>query len=275
MPQISKEDVAKTFKSYGIDLSPAEVDIFAGSDSGPSLAQAMANFANTKSQQLKLEASNPLKTFLEEEKQRRVQYQSQAEILYKQLQDTISAAPKLFGGLTSEQVQQYIAPIAQATREGSANLEGNFARRGIAGSSIEANALADAQRKYQENVLNTGLNVGMNTQQAQASAIQNRINKLFGQTSQSTGLLGSGAEKLTSDMYSNMNTLTTLPYFLKAMQQQEALFNKQMEGPGLWDKIDRGINTASNVGKLYATSGASGIFQSAPPRQASEWQGQI
>lgn len=257
MPQISPEDVAATFKSYGLDLSPAEIGIFAGSNSGPELAQAMANFAATKTAQIKAEANNPLKDFLDSEKTRRADFETKANDLYGKLQDTISAAPKLFGNLSPDQIDQYIAPITQAAREGSANLEGDYARRNIAGSSIEANALADANRKYRENVLNTGLNLGMQTQQAQAAAMQQRINQLFGASGQSSNLIGGGAGQLTTDQMNNMHTITQLPYFLQAMMQQQELFKKQMEGPSLWDKIDRGINTGSNL--FNFASGADAV----------------
>lgn len=275
MPQISPGDVVSTFKSYGVDLTPAEVNLFAGQDSGPGLAQAMASFAQTKTEQMKQEANNPLKTFLDDEKVRRQGFEDKANGLYSQLQDTISAAPKLFGNLSPDQINQYLAPITQAAKEGSANLQGDFARRNIAGSSIEANALADAQRKYQENILSTGLNLGMNTQQAQASAIQNRINQLFGASGQSSGLMGSGAGQLNTEQMTNMQNITQLPLFLQAMMQQRQLFDKQMnEGPSLWDKIDRGINTGNNlfgIGKNIASTAAGfpgfggGSTASGPP----------
>lgn len=268
-PDINISEIARGF---GLNLTESEAQslqgAFASSNDAASKAagvSAIANYVNTKTAQMKAEADNPLKKFMEDEKVRRSDFETKANDLYSKLQDTISAAPKLFGNLSPEQIDQYIAPITRAAREGSANLEGDFARRNIAGSSIEAGALSDANRKYKENVLNTGLNLGLNTQQAQASAIQQRINQLFGASGQSSNLIGSGSSQLATDQMNNMQSITQLPYFLQAMNQQRALFDDQMNsGPSLWDNIDRGINTTNNLVNL----GTSAVKKFSPDPSA-------
>lgn len=263
MAHYSADDVKKDLMAFGLpEPTAAEIGMFTGLDTiGGSGQAAIANYAHTKSEQIKAEATNPLKLFLDQEKTRRAGFEDQANGLYAKLQDTISAAPKLFGNLTPDQIQQYIAPINQAAKAGSANLEGDYARRGITGSNIEANALSDAQRKYQENILATGLNLGMNTQQAQASAIQNRINQLFGASGQSSNLLGAGMGQLSTEQQNNLQQITQLPLFLRAMNNQDVLFNKQMnDGPSFWDKFDRGINTTNNLINL-GQSAASNVMK--------------
>ncbi len=253
--------IKEIFQQFGLkDPTPAEIGMFSQTSlNGGIASSAIANYVNTKNAQMKAEADNPLKQFMEEEKVRRADFESKANGLYQQLQETISAAPKLFGNLTPEQINQYIAPITQAARDGSANLEGDFARRNIAGSSIEANALADAHRKYQENLLQTGLGLGMQTQQAEATGIQNRLNQLFGASGQSTNLLGSSASQLTADQQNNLQSITQLPLFLNAMgAQQKALLDdyNSKNKTSLSGAIQGGIAGAS-AGKVFGPWGAA------------------
>jgi hypothetical protein len=91
---------------------------------------------------------------------------------YQKAADLYSQAPKLFGSMTADQIQAYIAPVTQATKETLGQIEGGAARRGLAGSSLEAQALAEQQRLYQQNVLSQGLGVGLDQQQRQAAILQ-------------------------------------------------------------------------------------------------------
>jgi len=266
VPQFNKNQVADIFKQFGIEPSSAELGMFEGLDFIGG-GNAIATYVNAKTEQAKQEANNPLTQFLAEEKTRRTDFETRANDLYTQLQNTINSAPKLFGNLTPEQIDQYIAPITQAAKEGSANLEGDFARRNLAGSSIEANALTDANRKYNETVLNTGLNLGLQTQQASANAIQQRINQLMSSSGQSSSLLAGGASQLSDQSFKNMQDITQLPNFLRAQAQQALLFSQQQNerGPSLWDNIDRGINTTNSLFTLGKNAAASaGQLSGAP-----------
>jgi hypothetical protein len=263
MPQYSSPDIRKVMESFGFHPTDAEVAQFEGIDVVGGGA-AIANYVNTRTQQLQAEANNPLKTYMEQETARRADFEKQSTQLYDQLQQTISAAPKLFGSLTPEQIQAYIAPITQAAKEGSAGLEGDMARRGIAGSSIEANALADAQRKYQENILSQGLTIGMNEQNTAANAIQNRLSQLFGAAGNTTSLLGSAATNLTSQQFGDTQSITQLPLFLQAANQAMIAAKKSGEGAtglGSWlPDVNSALNTTNtllNLGKS-ATSTFSG-----------------
>jgi hypothetical protein len=248
MPQFDAANVKRTMESFGFKPTDAEVAQFTGIDFVGGGA-AIANYVNTRTQQLQAEANNPLKEFMAQETTRRADFEKQSTQLYDQLQQTISAAPKLFGSLTPEQIQAYIAPITQASKEGSSNLEGDYARRGITGSSIEANALADMQRKYQENVLSQGLTIGMNEQQTAVNAIQNRLTQLFGAASQGTNLLGSAASNLTTDQFNNMNSITQLPLYLQAANQQLIASRKASEpGKQSWmDDLNKDLTTTKNI----------------------------
>lgn len=255
MPQFNEQEVKDWFGKFGYtDFTPAEITQFVGMDYIGGGSQ-IANYVQTKTEQKKAEANNPLKLFVEEEKVRRKDFELKAENLYTQLQETLSAAPKLFGNLSPEQIGQYIAPIAQATRENSALLEGDFARRGITGSNIEANAMADAARKYQQAVLKTGLELGLNTQGAQASAIQSRLAQMFGSAGQASSLLGAGSGGLTDMQMKNMEYITQLPHFLRALNQQGVLFDKAMQKPNWLQNLGGNINDFRTV-----TSGVSDIM---------------
>lgn len=90
--------------------------------------------------------------------------------------------------MTPDQIQQYIAPITQATQQQLGQVTGQMASRGLGGSSIEANAMAQNQALYQQNVLQTGLGIGQQQQQNQANALIGLGGQQFGAGQQQYGL---------------------------------------------------------------------------------------
>lgn len=107
---------------------------------------------------------------------------------FNQAQQTLQSAPKLFGSLTPDQVSQYLAPLQSQFNYGLGQVTGNAASRGLAGSSLEAQAMAQAQAQYQQSVLSQGLSVGQQQQQALAQSQQALGTQQFSAAGQQYGL---------------------------------------------------------------------------------------
>ena len=144
MPQISQQDVLATLKAYGVaNPTDAEAALFTGMDTiGGSAGAAIAEYANYKKSESDRQASDPLVAYQQLEQQYATDSIAQANNLYGQLQDLQSSAPKLFGELTPDQINQYLAPLQTAFKQSVSQVQGVLASRGLGASSTEANALA-------------------------------------------------------------------------------------------------------------------------------------
>lgn len=266
MPQANADQVKKIFQDFGMEPSPEEIMQFAGIDYIGG-GTAIANYVSTKKAQMEREANDPLKkvleaqqTFTAAQEARSQGLTKEANDLFTQLMGKLSEAPKLFGNLTPEQIDTYMAPIKAQT-------EGDIARRGLAGSSTEVNALTG-------NALKAGLDVGRELQGAQAGAIQGEIARktgliqgAVGAQAQGLGLQGQTAGALSEGARDDERFLSSLPLYLRSYAAQEVANwragQKQKKGLlGTLSDINQGINLGSNI-----LSG--GMLDRVMPTQAS------
>lgn len=251
MPQFSGNEVKDWFKNFGVDATPEEVAMFTGVDyiGGGS---AIGNYVATKKAQAERQANDPLKAVLAAQKSFG---EAQAALasgdrdtaakLYDQLFSTLQTAPKLFGNMTPEQVNTYLAPI-------KASVEGDSARRGLTGSSTEMNALTG-------NTLKAGLDVGLTLQDKQAAAIQSEINRrtqlvgtATGAQANALGLQGQAAGVLSQEGQQDQELLSSLPLYLRSYVAQalaaDRAAQKQKKGIlGVMSDISTGINLGGNI----------------------------
>lgn len=251
MPQYSNYDVETAFKNFGLSATPEEIAQFSGVDYVGG-GTAIANYVQTKKSMLEREANDPLKKVLEAQQTFTAAQQARAEgltkesdALFTQLMGKLSEAPKLFGNLTPEQINTYMAPI-------KAQVEGDIARRGLAGSSTEINALT-------QNATKAGLDVGRELQTQQASALQNEIASKRGllsgavnATAQGLNMQGNTAGEISQGARDDERFLSSLPLYLRSYAAQE-LANwkagqKQKKGIlGTMSDISQGIDLAGNI----------------------------
>lgn len=187
--KLAQDIVKDAFQRYGYTPTQAEIDSLAvGYDPhlGAGLAQSfVANYVNAVKNQQNLMANDPTRQVLANERgffndtqAKAAGYAGKAEGYAQNLQDLSKQAPQLFGSLTPDQVDAYLAPLKTKFAQSDAALEGNIARRGIAGSSTEASVLGDLNNQFKENILSTGLNIGLTEQQQR----ENILSNLYGET---------------------------------------------------------------------------------------------
>lgn len=224
MGQMNADDVALRLKAWGIpNPSSAQINMFVGMDViGGSADAAIAEYVNFEKAEATRQASDPLKAYQEYEQKFAQDSFANAQNLYTQLNDVVTSAPKLFGSLTPDQIQQYLAPLKTSFDAALATTQGALAGRGLGGSSTEANAAYQTEKQFQEQVLQTGLDVGMNTQKQQAAAIQARLNQVFQGGTTAQGAVGAAASQRSQQDLSQSNLLASLPYFLRSSGMQEA-----------------------------------------------------
>jgi len=232
--------ITSAFSAFGYTPSEAEIEQLipivntrtGGAERGRA---AVANYVQTVRIQQERKKNDPLNQVIADERgfftdsQRQAQeYQDKAQGEQKRLEETIGAAPKLFGSLTEDQISQYLAPTDRAQKQASARLEGAAARRGIAGSSTEFQTLADSERQYREDVLNQALQLGIQLKQAQVNAIQGNVNNLTNTGSQFRGFLpgslqrqGAIAGQQSEMAFDEANYMSELPIYLRGISAQE------------------------------------------------------
>ena len=224
MPQIGDADVRRLLLQYGVtNPSDAEVSIFTGIDViGGAATSAIAEYANFKKQETERQKNDPLVAYQTMQEQFAKDSFDQANNLYTQLNDVLTTAPQLFGSLTPDQIQSYLAPLKTSFDTALSTVQGTLASRGISGSSTEANALAQTEKQFQQQVLSTGLDVGQKSKAAKAQAIQDRINQLFQGGLTARGQAGQAAGQRSAQDLSQSNLIASLPYFLRSSGEQEA-----------------------------------------------------
>jgi hypothetical protein len=269
------DEIRGVFKSFGYTPTDAEVQAFneafgegrSGFAAGTSVVAQYVNFKNQEAQRM---ASDPL-TGLQTRMNNIIDQNTKSVTgLSQQLQDTLSAAPQLFGSMTPDQIGEYLKPLQTSFNTQMSQVQSTLASRGLGASSTEANALAQTNQQFQEQVLNTGLNIGMTSQKNKADALQQQINNLFGQTSQAMGITGGAAEKQSSQNLGQSNLIASLPSFLTAQSDQQQAFNKSMEPQGGFQNtfnqvtgdINQGVGAAGKLYAAYATAGGSTMFNS-------------
>lgn len=225
-PTIPNFDIASAFRDYGYEPSQEEIDALAPTfggriNPGERGRAAVADYVRTMKMEQERQANDPLKKFIEGQEPKIGEYEKQAQDVIGQLKKIISGAPQLFGSMTEDQVDQYLAPLQRATAESSARIEGAFARRGLLGSTPESQALAEQERQFRENTLSAGLTVGQQQQQLQAQTMQNILAQLYGQAGQIRGLVGQGTGQLSSQDLQQLQFLAGLPLLQRGIAAQE------------------------------------------------------
>ena len=163
---------------------------------------------------------------------------------------------KLFGGLSEDQINQYLSPLNQSTMESGARLEGDAARRGIAGSSTEMNALAENERLFRQNVLSTGLNIGLSERDRTAQLLGTRYNLLAG----SLGRQGQVAGQLSAQDFEGTQLRAQLPIYLRGVSSQELATQNAIQARKDAEKRARKGGNGSVGGTIGG--GAIGFFAS-------------
>lgn len=273
-PNVPNFSVYGAFQRYGYTPTQQELDMFASAFMGRHNAEqtglaAVSDYVNAKKTEAERQANDPLKAYQEKAAQLQDQMFTQANTLYGQLQDLLSSAPELFGGLTPDQVQQYLAPLKTSFDQVNAQVQTDAARRGAAGSSLEAQATAQQTEKFKENVLATGLQVGINQKGQKAQSIQQQIQNLLGIGSTAFSAQGAAAAQRSAQDLSQSNLITSLPFFERqAALQTNAILDAQANKGGLLSKfyditgaINQGMDTLENVAfipqQLKSQGGAS------------------
>lgn len=246
--QQRQTSIFRWFTDFGYEPSAAEVDAFLNLAGGTNVdlergRSMIANYVHAVQSAQEANANDPSRQVLADEKgffnsqqQRAVKLEGSADQVYNELHSTFGKAPKLFGGLDENQINEYLDPLKSTFAQSGANTESAYARRNLTGSSTEANAIAENERKFRENVLNTGLNVGLNEQGNERQILQNRINQLQGDYQQAYGFLpgslgrqGGVAQNIgASDM--NLALLKgSLPLYLNSYSTNAAMVGRQPE----------------------------------------------
>ncbi len=247
----SDEDIAGVFKQFGYTPTEAEISSlrpsFAEGMGGNVATSAVGQYVNFKNEEAERQKNDPLAALQTKMEDNVTLMKNQITGLQGQLQDTLSAAPELFGSLTPDQIQTYLKPLQDTFKQQMSTVQSTIASRGLAASSTENNALAHTDQQFKNQVFSTGLQVGMTQQQAKAQALQTQINNLFGLTGHEEGLSASAAAQRSSQNLGQSNLISSLPSFLNAQSAQEAAFNKAMNPDtggfmNTFNKVTSGIN---------------------------------
>lgn len=283
MPQVSVQQVKDVLKSFGVIADEAIATSFAGLDIIDA-KNLLANYAIARKTETEREQNDPLNSYIKMAGDYTTKFNSMADTMYGQLDDLMSSAPKLFGEFTPDQVSQYLAPLQTEFQKAQAITEGAFGRRGLAGSSTEAQALALGTGKFQEDILSQGLSVGMDSQAKKAKVLQDRIAQLQSAAGQAFGLEGQATGQKSSQDLAQSNLLASLPFFLKsadsaavaafkAANPEKGFFQKFNEVTGA---INTGISTVGNLatfGKDVSGPFGMGVKQSAPQTSTAQIYG--
>ena len=191
----------------------------------------------------------------------------QGSSAYAQAANIYEQAPQLFGSMTPDQIAAYLAPLQTTFNYGLGQVQGAAAQRGLAGSSLEAQAMAQAQQQFQQNVLQQGLNVGMTQQQNRAQVLQALANQLFGQAGTQYNLASNQYSLLPSFLSTqlqgaNINAglsedLAQLAPQLNALaNSNSALYNQTNQSSGFGSLLGGGLG--SGLGALLGSFGGPG-----------------
>jgi hypothetical protein len=224
-----------------------------GSDFGPA---AVANYVNMQKAEIERQKNDPLAAFEKKMQDSADLYKNQVQGLYGQLQDVLGSAPKLFGNLTPDQIDTYLAPLKRSFDTQLANVQSVIGSRGLAASSTENAALDATGEQFKESVFQTGLNVGLDSQKNRATAIQNQINALLGLAGGEESLAGGAAKQISSQNLGQSNLIQSLPFFLSQAAKENQLFQKSLDTSGFQNTFDQ---VTGDIGK--GTSAFQNLLQ--------------
>jgi hypothetical protein len=260
--QFWEANIVNSFLGFGYEPTKEEVQSLIPTSAGEGGYQrgqaAVADYVRAQKAAQERVANDPLNAVRDEERGRASSLETQSGDLFQQALNIYKAAPQLFGGLQPDQIQQYLAPLQEQFKTGLAGVEGAFGRRNLAGSSIEANSLAEQQRLYQQNVLATGLQLGLDQQTNQANLLSNRSSTLFSGAEGSRGRLLSGTGQLSSQAYDESQFLASLPVYLRQLAMQERAMQEASSGTD-WGSIGQlaGTVLGGTIGAFGGPGGAA------------------
>lgn len=233
-----KSQVKGWFQEFGYTPTDAEVASLiqlsgaGNADPNSRLAQnqrgesLVAQYVQTIQSVQEANANDPTKQvladakgFFNSQQKSAVDLRGNADQVYQQLQKVTTSAPKLFGNLTPDQINEFIAPLRTQFDASDAALQGQANRAGLAGSSTELGLVAQNENAFKENVLSQGVATGLQEQQNEENVLQNRITSLTGSADTALGTLP-GALNIESGAASEIN----------ANQQNTALLKSQFPG---------------------------------------------
>jgi hypothetical protein len=284
-------NILDVFQEFGYQPTQAEIDAlapsFEGTYGGGGIgSNAVAQYVNYQNQIKAFQANDPLTGL--QTRMNNIITQNTASVanLQTQLQSVLTSAPQLFGNLTPDQISTYLKPLQTSFTQQLSQVQGSMASRGLAASSTEANAENQTNEQFQEQTLNTGLQIGLTSQQNQAQALQAQINNLFGQTNTAMGISGQAAGQQSGQNLGISQLFASLPSFLNAQsaqEEQQATINAnkggfQSEFNTVTGDTNSALGTATNLlnfGKQFASSnvnagpsGNVGLPQGSPSAQA-------
>jgi hypothetical protein len=227
-------------------------------DPGQIGTAAVSQYVLAKQSEATRVANDPLAALQTKMQESADTMKQQVQGLYTQLQGVLTEAPQLFGSLTPDQITTYLAPLQTAFKTQLATVQGALAGRGLGGSSTESNALAQTGEQFQEQVLSTGLNVGIQSQQARAKAMSDQINSLLGLTGTEESLASSAAQTRSQQQLGQSNLISSLPYFLDQSALQQEAARKAMQPQGGFQStfnqvtgdISQGVNALESLGGI-------------------------
>lgn len=266
-------NIADIFKQFGYYPTQAEVDALSRSFSGKINplqigTSAVAQYVIQKQAEAERHKNDPLVGLQTKMSELMDQQQKQITGFYGDLKNTLAAAPQLFGSLSPEQIQTYLQPLKNTFDQQIASVQGAIASRGLAGSSTENNALAQTNQRFQEQVLSSGLQVGLDAQKNKAAAIQAQIDHLFGLIPNEQQVQAGAAKQQSAQDLGQSQLISSLPSFLNSQSfQDEAIEQANASKGGFQDRfnqvtgdISTGLSTAGKIYAAYQTAGASTLF---------------
>jgi hypothetical protein len=257
----AKTNVTNSFKAFGYTPTEEELSQFIPIALGEHGAAdraygSVASYVNAVRLEQERKQNDPLNQVIADERG----FFNETEKRVADLEGRTTGPIELFGGLSEDQINKYLAPLGQQTQESSARLAGAAGRRGITGSSTEYNALAENERKYKENVLAAGLDVGMKERTRLTGMLEQQYGLLPGSLSRQAGIVGQqSAAAADASRYQS-----ELPLYLRGMSaQEEAIAASIDQQKAAAKQAKRG-----NIGKLIGTgvgAVAGGIAGSVVP----------
>jgi len=212
------DNLRKEFEAFGYTPTDAELAQFVPIASAKYTGSAgatgsVASYVQAVRLEQERKGNDPLNKVIADERG----FFNETEARIANLEGRTTGPIELFGGLSEDQINKYLAPLGQQTKESSARLAGASARRGITGSSTEYNALAENERKYRENVLASGLDVGMTERNRLTSLLEQQYGLLPGSLSRQAEIAG----QQSSQEASATQFQQELPLYLRGISAQE------------------------------------------------------
>ena len=232
--------IEQAFKDFGYTPSQSELDIFDqiqraagpkdfGRTYSPGAARsAVGAYVEAYKQIEKRKANDPLNPYVAQEKERGDQMTQMSQQAYDQLTQLYKQAPQLFGSMNEQQIGQYLAPLQDQFNRSLAQVEGAYGRRGLVGSNIEASAMGEQGRLFNQNVLSQGLQVGQQQQQNLGAAYQNRSSAMLQGAENAYGNQGKALSQLSQISADEARYLASLPSYLQNQALNQLMMSKEL-----------------------------------------------